>query len=211
MQVAALLALALAGAACRLRAWADRDADLLACARLLEALLVCDALNLLAVAALTPLPTPYTGGARALFHVSQALILAWPAGTAALSWHLLTRLQPVTWMLVPWLGTTAVLAHQYPALRGEALGDALRHLQAAGLALGLLALLGARPDRFRPGRALLVSLALLAGVGAELAGPYLGDPFGGQWDLARATWILTLGSVAFAAARRRPWGRQRTS
>ena len=47
MQLAALLALALAGAACRLRAWADRDADLLACARLLEALLVCDALNLL--------------------------------------------------------------------------------------------------------------------------------------------------------------------
>lgn len=211
MQLAALLALALAGAACRLRAWADRDADLLTCARLLEALLVCDALNLLAVRVLTPLPTPYTGTARALFHASQALTLAWPAGVAALSWHLLTRLRPVTWMLAPWVGATALLALQYPTLRGEALGDALRRCQAAGLIIGLAALLGARPDRFRPGRAHLVSLALLAGVGAELAGPYLGDPFGGEWDLARATWIFTLGGVTFAAAWRRPWARLRAS
>lgn len=210
MQLAALLALALAGAACRLRAWADRDADLLTCARLLEALLAADLLNLFAARALYPLPTPYTGAARALFHASQALTLAWPAGVAALSWHLLTRLRPVSWMLVPWLGATALLAFQYPALRGEALGDALRRCQAAGLVVGLLALLGARPDGFRPGRAHLVSLALLAGVGAELAGPYLAAPFTTWWT-AQATWILTLTAASVVAAWRRPWTRSPAS
>jgi hypothetical protein len=210
VQVAALLALALAGVACRLRAWADRDADLRACARLLDALLAADLLNLLAVAFLKPLPTPYAGAARGLFHVSQALTLAWPVGVAALSWHLLTRLRPVSWMAVPWLGATASLALRYPSLRGEALGDALRQCQASGLVLGLLALLGARPDGFRVGRAHLVALALLAGLGAELSGPYLTAPFTSWWT-AQVTWTLTLTAVAVAAAWRRPWTRSPAS
>lgn len=210
MQAAALLALALAGIACRLRARADRDADLRACARLLDALLAADLLNLLAVAFLRPLPTPYAGAARGLFHASQALTLAWPVGVAALSWHLLTRLRPVSWMAVPWLGATAALALQYPALRGEALGAALRQCQASGLALGLLALLGARPDGFRAGRAHLISLALLAGLGAELSGPYLTAPFTSWWT-AQVTWTLTLTAVAVAAAWRRPWTRSPAS
>lgn len=210
MQLAALLALAAAGGACRFSGWARRDADLRACARLLEALLAADLLNLLAVRILTPLPTPYAGATRALFHASQALTLAWPAGVAALAWHLFTRLRPVSWVSVPWAACTALLALDYPALRGEALGDALRWTVVGWFAFGLASLLGARPDRFRPGRAHLVCLTLLAGVGSELAGPYLGAPFAAWWT-AQATWTLTLTVAAVAASWRRPWGRQRAS
>lgn len=210
MQAVALIALALAGAACRARARSDRDADLLACARLLEALLGADLLNLAASALLAPAATPYAGAARALFHASQALTLAWPAGVAALAWHLFTRLRPVSWVSVPWTACTALLALDYPALRGEALGDALRWLLVAWFVFGLASLLGARPDRFRPGRAHLVCLTLLAGVGSELAGPYLGAPFAAWWT-AQATWTLTLTVAAVAASWRRPWGRQRAS
>lgn len=206
MQLAALLALALAGAACRIRAREDRDPELLACARLLEALLCADLASVLLALALAPLPTPYTGGARALFHLSQALTLAWPFGVAALAWHLFTRLRPVTWVAVLWVGSALLLARAYPALRGEALADEYRSIQVVGLAFALSSLLGARPDRFRPGRAHLVSLLLCAGLGAELFGPYLAAPFASWWT-AQATWTLTLGSVAFAAAWRRLWGR----
>jgi hypothetical protein len=210
VQLAALLALALAGAACRLRARTDRDADLLACARLLEALLAADLLNLLAARALTPLPTPYAGPARALFHCSQFCTLAWPFGVSVLAWRLFApgrrHLLGGAW----WISSGVALALDYPTLRGEALADTYRLTQVACVLFTLVSLLVERPSSFRAGRAHLVSLLLLAGLGAELFGPYLlAAPFASWWT-AQATWTLTLTAAALAAAWRRPWTRSPT-
>jgi len=214
VQVAALLALALAGIACRLRARADRDADLRACARLLDALLAADLLGLLLAQLLAGATTPYAGWRRAAFHASQAAFLAWPAGVAWLAWERLADAPSAArarWLLAScYPATLALLARSYPGLRGERLADAYRAVQVVCAVVGACALLADRPRGFRVGRAQLVALALLAGLGAELSGPYLTAPFTSWWT-AQVTWTLTLTAVAVAAAWRRPWTRSPAS
>lgn len=203
MTLAAFLALALAALALRLRA--AREPDCLAPARLLGALLAADLLRLaLASAALAPARlrlggAPYEGVARLAFHASQALHLAWPFGCAWLAarlWRGPGRLA----VAGAWAGASLGLAARYPALRGPAL---LREYAAlsglAALAGFASALLGERPEGWRPGLAHLASLLLLAGCAAELAGPYLGGEAGAWWWTGQASWVGVLGAVALAA------------
>lgn len=203
--------LALAGALCRLRAWGapHRGAELLACAVLLELLLAGD-LGSLALRELVLDPAraagavPYTGLARAAFHGTQLAFLAWPFGVAALAWRLFVR--GFGWKVVAGLLAlvVGVLVGQYPELRGAELAEVYRHLLLFALFLVFAALLLPRPDRFRAGRAHLISLLLLAGLAAELAGPYLADPFGSWWT-AQVSWSLVLGAVSGAAVWGGPW------
>lgn len=211
MLAAGLLALLLAGALVRLAAWSRRDPDLAAAARLLEALLAADAARLLlTLLVLAPAReaglVPYSGGARLAFHASQACVLAWPFGVAALTWHLLTRLRPVAWVAPLWLAAVGVLAALYPDLRGERLLDAYRACQVGGVGFALLALLGQRPDHFEVGRAHLVSLLLVAGLAAELAGPFFAGDAVAWWWTAQASWTAFLAACALSAwVRRPPW------
>lgn len=214
LKVAAYAALAAAGAVVRRASRKSTfGGDLLACARLLEALLAADLARLL-LAALVLDPAraagrvPYAGVERLAFHASQALFLAWPFGAAALSWRLFSHLRTAAHVGAVWLSLSAVFAAAYPAVRGAELASWYRWAQVGALLLALGALLEERPAGHRPGRAHLVSLLLCAGLGAELAGPYLAAPFASWWT-AQASWIPVLAAVALAAAAPPTWTRRR--
>lgn len=204
-----LALLAGAGALCRMRARADDDPGMLDAARLLEALLAADLCRLL-LTALVLAPArdrggvPFEGWDRAAFHGTQVLFLAWPFGLAALAWRLFSPTHTLAWIAaLPFSLLCGRAWECYPRLRGEALADFYRFSQGVALGLALLSL--AAPIRSRVGRAHLCSLLLLAGLAAELAGPYLADPFGSWWT-AQATWSVVLAAVALTAIGRRPWG-----
>lgn len=209
----AMLVLAGAGVLCRLRAWWDRDEEMLAPARLLELLLAAD-LAAMALKQLVLAPAriaglvPYSGPARLVFHATQLAFLAWPFGAAWLCARLFARrkdpaLAPAT--LVVGTIAAALFANLYPELRGERLVDAYRwaHLFAVGVCLGTVFF--RRDVDLRLGRAHLVALLIVAGAAAELAGPYIAAPFASWWT-AQASWSLALAAVALAATWRRPWG-----
>jgi len=179
-------------------------------ARLLELLLSADlARLLLSEAVLAPArargAVPFEGWERVAFHGTQGLFLAWPFGCAWLAWRLFDEGWRWAWIAIPSFGFACVeLAHRYPSLRGESLASWYRGTHASCIALALLSI-PVSPARVRIGGAHLASLLLLAGLGAELAGPWLGDPFG-SWSLAQVTWTIVLAAVAVAALGRRPWG-----
>lgn len=214
LEAAGLVALAGAGALCRLRARADRCGDMLSAARTAEALLAAD-LGRLAISSLVLGParaagrTPFAGWERAAFHASQALFLGRPFAIAALCWALFSnRGKHAACALAGlWIGCSILVAVSYPELRGDALASCYRwHQLMFGIAVGLASILDDRPDpwRFRAGRAHLVALLLVAGLAAELAGPYLGDAFASWWT-AQVSWIPILLGVALAAAWGRTW------
>lgn len=129
-------------------------------------------------------PAPYTGAARVAFHLEQAAFIAWPAIVCALAWSSLSRSR--AWpVLASWSAAAAALVLLYPEVRGEPLGRVYRALTVLAVLGGAAALL--RVTR-APGRAGIVSLALLAGVAAELAGPYLARPF--EWWPAQLTYAI---------------------
>lgn len=139
---------------------------------------------------------PYAGWTRAAFHLDQALFLAWPFGVLALSWWAWRRSGfAVQLILAAWLINVHALASRYPALRGEALGHAYGLLAAFCAALSLCAV---ALRRERAGALQLVSLLLVAGECATLAGPYLGRPFE-TWGLGQATWTFVFAAAALAA------------
>ena len=207
----ALAALAAAGVVVRLTAHRRSDRELRWCAAALEALLTSE-LGKLALSALVLGPAraggrvPFAGWERGAFSAHTALTLAAYALPAALCWQTFTRLRPALWVAVPWVGCSALLANAYPGLRGGALLDALRWHLVGSVTFALIGVfLGERPDRFHLGRAQLVSLVLLAGPAAELAGPLLHRDPVARWALAQATWTVVLAAAALAAAWRRPW------
>lgn len=207
----ALLALAAAGVVTRLASYFRADRALRWCALALEAQLASE-LGKLALSTLALDPArgagrvPFSGWERAAFHAHTALTIASWAVPAALCWQTFTRLRPALWVAVPWLGCAALLGAAYPGLRGGALLDALRWHLVGSVAFALAGVfLGERPDRFRIGRAQLVSLVLLAGPAAELAGPLLHPDPVARWALAQATWTVVLAAAALSAAWRRQW------
>lgn len=71
-------------------------------------------------------PRPYLDQpAWALFHVEQALFLAWPAGVVAVALHVLAK-APAVHALYAWSLAVCVHMANYPEWRDEALGLALR-------------------------------------------------------------------------------------
>lgn len=147
---------------------------------------------------------PFAGLVRGVFHLDQALFLAWPAGVATLAWWAMRRRDGRTALLQHVLllaACMAVFASRYPELRGASLGSAYRWTAVAciGSALTSVAM---KTERF--GRVQLVALLLVAGECATLAGPYLGDPFG-LWWLAQATWMLPFALICFVTRGRSPW------
>lgn len=212
---AGLIALAGAGAAARAgRAVLHRrDGSLLDAARLLEVLLAADATRLL-LSALVLDPAraagrvPYMGAERLAFHASQALFLAWPVGVAALVARLFAR--GPTWLAFALLLPVAMIffAGTYPSLRGAELGDAYRAAQVGAIALALASLTLPRPAAIRAGRGHLVALFLLGGVTAELAGPYVAEPFASWWT-AQISWLVVLGAIVVASTWSTQWAPRR--
>ncbi|RTL30568.1 MAG: hypothetical protein EKK55_01820 [Rhodocyclaceae bacterium] len=208
--------LTVAGVACRLAANDRGDGPLLDVARLLEVLLGADLVRwALSLAVLEPARalgrTPFEGATRWAFHATQALFLAWSFGVVVLAWRLLARGPFARVFAGVWAAIAALLAAGYPELRGAALGDLYRWIQLAAIGLALLAVAAPRPRTFRAGRAHLCTCFLIAGLGAELAGPYLAKNVFTAWWVAQATWMPVLVAVALAATWSRPWGLFRTS
>lgn len=135
-------------------------------------------------------PAPFEGTTRAAFHAEQALFMLGPALACALAWWTLARVRALP-VAVSWLTASATLAAWYPEVRGEALGSAYRALTACAVIGGASALLQATGAR---GMAQLSSLVILAGVAAELAGPYLSQPF--EWWPAQFTWCVVFSGLS---------------
>lgn len=147
---------------------------------------------------------PFTGAARAFFHLDQALFLTWPVAVVLLV--VLTLFRPSNgWPLAiagaTCAGMSAWFASSYPALRGVALGKAYTSVHVFSTGLALVVVLGAaRAGAWfdRPRRAVTW---LVVGEIATMAGPYAGRPFDFWWTaqaisvvvyllVARALWHL---------------------
>ncbi len=138
---------------------------------------------------------PFEGAARVAFHIEQALVLSRLALLAWLAWTALTTARSWPVLLPGWVTATSLLAAWYPTVRGEALGAVYRALTVAAVLVGAVAIPCASKGR---GRAPFVSLVLLGGLGAELAGPYLGSPF--EWWTAQLTWCIVFAGLSFTFA-----------
>lgn len=137
---------------------------------------------------------PYSGWTRAVFHADQALFLVAPFAVAALSWWAWRKASPMRAAVV-WGAVGLVAVTKYPGLRGDALGT-FYGLVTAGCVLWSLAAVALR--RERAGALQLVSLLLVAGECATLAGPYLSRPFA-SWGLGQVTWTLTFAAASLVA------------
>jgi hypothetical protein len=161
----------------------------------LAATLAADGLReLLRAEVLSTASRPFTGWARAAFHVEQALFLAWSFGLAALAAAVFLdpcrrlpgfgrRAFAVT--AAAWALVCLALASRYPELRGQQLLDAygratLACLIAAAIHAAAGAFLGPPLDRARR-----AALWLLVGDAAAVLGPYAGAPLN-HWWLAQA-------------------------
>src|SRR5437773_2674160 len=63
---------------------------------------------------------PFTGSARAAFHVDQGIELLSSAGLAALAiWHFAPRRSLLVLVAIAWTAALAYLVSHYPSVRGE--------------------------------------------------------------------------------------------
>lgn len=144
-------------------------------------------------------PVPYTGTARALFHVDWALVALFPAVTLGLAvafflpwrrpWHLAAGL---------WVALCGLQIAAYPTVRGARLGLAYAAVHvAAGLAeTGAAGLaLASRGWRAWSGVTRGAVILLIVGDLAAIGGPFLrGRPIDDwlftRWQTAALWWIL---------------------
>lgn len=138
---------------------------------------------------------PYTGLARAAFHVEEALYLIGPFGLAALAVAVLA--QRVPWGVAgAYVAAVAALALGYPGVRGEMLR---RCYVGAELGAVVVALAAAAAWARRRERVDLTSLVLffvfVVDVAKLLGGPFRGDLFT-SWVLAWPMHAVLYGVIA---------------
>lgn len=146
---------------------------------------------------------PFSGTARAVYHVETALLVAWPAGCTALAWWAfkgprsmgegarsengpLVQIRPALFILALWLAFSAAMALAFPLPKGwTAPVLHVAHLACAAVS-GLAVMLGWERRREPPA---VVAFGLFgAQVVIALVGPFAkGAPWeGADWYVARA-------------------------
>jgi hypothetical protein len=156
---------------------------------------------------LLPLPTPYEGLDRVLFHVGQAAFLAWPVGVAALALYTLARCRPTVLVVGASVMAFAV-AGAYPGLRAEELVPIYRGWYGVGVVVGIgsLVLFGYR--RGYPVLEHACTGVLVTGELVVLAGAFSLGVFS-AWPAAQLSYAVTFGAVAALSARHL-WRTRRT-
>lgn len=137
---------------------------------------------------------PFTGLARAAFHVDQAGVIGWQAGLLAVVVLAFTGKQTPTPKLLPIascaVGTIVSFAFAYPDLRGDRLAAAYTMLQiATSLACVSISAWAWFQHRWF-GIAARAASMLVVGEIATLFGPFLGEPFK-HWGAANAVSAVT--------------------
>lgn len=150
---------------------------------------------------------PFSGQARAAFHVDEALFLAWPAAVAACAVAVYLRRRPWPVALVYVVATIAVCA-AYPMLRGPALARAYFGAELAGVAVALGSFIMWAWRRESPN---LTRGALFLIVAIELVTllPFNKGPFQ-YWPIAQASY-MTLYVVLIVLHGGILWGRGSSS
>lgn len=144
-------------------------------------------------------PRPFTGVARAWWHVETLFVMAWPLGLAGAAWEVFPlRPRPFRWplvMLALWalaLWAPLVLAHP---VRRDAVAGVLLVGELAGIAAGAVAVASGWRFPWGPPHAALVVLLSIELVIAIL-GPFARDVFRSWPVLARAPYAVGFGVVA---------------
>lgn len=156
-------------------------------------------------ATLRDAPRPFTGLARAVFHVDQAGVIGWSAGLVAVVLVAFAErdrrvlLLPIACFAA---GITIAFAFAYPELREQKLGLAylVVHIATVLVCLGCAALAWFRDRWFGP--AARASTVLIVGEIATLFGPYLGEPLK-HWATANAISAVTYLVLAWELRRPR--------
>lgn len=184
-----------------------------AAVRPLAGLVACALVNEVAVEAirlhLAAAARPFAGLHLALFHLSHALVLGWPAALAAASWVVFAapRFDLVTKRLrrplrsslavlliaAAWLGWLLALAFAYPLPR-ETTARVLHAFEAGCVAVALAPIPLARR---LPWGVAHVGVGLLASVELAVAaiGPWARDPYR-DWVVASAGYLVGFGSLS---------------
>ena len=138
-----------------------------------------------------PAIVPYSGLARAAFHIDQALLLSWPAALIASAVVIFLR-RPAWPVAVGWLATASTLAVLYPTLRdGQLLTTyAVVSLLSCAVVCGIaLARFGEAWIQHQASLLLITSGEAIANVA------YLfGDPVR-DWDMAQTAHATSFGLV----------------
>jgi hypothetical protein len=149
-------------------------------------------------------PRPFTGFARAVFHVDQLGVIGWNAGLLALVVLAFFGRERVASKLTPIascaFGVVLAFAFAYPELRAERLGHAYLCVEVVTvLACVAIALHSWLKSRWF-GIAARAATVLVVGEIATLLGPFLGEPFR-YWSTANAISAVTYTILAWELRR----------
>ncbi len=149
----------------------------------------------------------FTGWARVVGHVDEALFLAYPAGLAALALWVLLKRRP--WPVLAVYGATlAALVLGYPTVRGPLLGRVYSAVELAAVAVWLGGVVTWVRRRDVPTLASGVTL-LLGAVEIVTLLPFKKGPFA-YWPIAQASY-MTLYVVLIVLYGGALWGRGSSS
>jgi hypothetical protein len=128
---------------------------------------------------------PYTGSARAAFHVTQALFVGWSAGITALAIHSFAKRRPWAVALV-YLVVVAAIAAAYPELRRERLQSAYLAMTMVSIAVssGAIAVWWRSKPTTPPGPAQITAALFVLFEFGALIGPYAAGLIDVNWPIA---------------------------
>lgn len=158
------------------------------------------------VAILKDAPRPFVGLARAVYHLDQGAVLAFPALSVVLALVAFERTSPRLALVAAgavWFQALLDAIAGYPLIRGDAFLDVCLRAQALAVVVEVLAawrVLAASVRRPRLAFEVMplqqrAALVLLAADAAQLVGPWLGAPVA-HWSIWRVQSLLALGTLA---------------
>lgn len=140
----------------------------------------------------TTLPaTPYVGLDRVVHHIRQGLFFTWSFGFIWLANAVFQGRRLGKWLTGAYILVLGVFIGGYPTIGGEQLQRAYLVLELVGLLVGLGLLIQFAWRRQSLTVSHFVTILLLFGEFAVLAGVWRKDVFGNGWDAARIMYLVT--------------------
>ena len=139
---------------------------------------------------------PLAGLPRLVFHLEQALFLAWPLGIAALARWTFAGKRP--WpVLAAWALAVAVLVLGYPTIRGDLYRKVLLGIELAALAVAVASFVAFFWARQKPRLEHVAALFVFGTEGVTLVGPWLAGLFAEGWRGALLSYSVLYAVLIF--------------
>jgi hypothetical protein len=139
---------------------------------------------------------PYEGTARLVFHIRQALFFTWSFGFVWLTNAVFQGRRIGGWLILPYFVVLGAFVGSYPRTGGAYLQQTYLVLELTSLLIGLGMLVQFAWRRQSLTVTHLVTILILFGEFAVLAGVWRKDVFGNGWDPARIMYLVSYSVLA---------------